>query len=112
MVEGCLSNKGRDYLRKKRQQPNALESGEMRQLNVDGDIDFLTEQEYGEAIAQQALHLMKDEFQETTRKACWLHVVDGLPANEISEQLGISGNAVYLARARVLKRLREELHGL
>ena len=107
----CL-NKGRDSLRKKGRHPDALESGELRNLDMEGDIGFLTEQEYNAAIARQALNLMKEEFQETTWKACWLHVVDGLPANEISEQLGISGNAVYLAKARVLKRLREELNGL
>lgn len=107
----CL-NRGRDYLRKKGRQPEALESGEMRRLHVDDDVEFVTEQEYCQAISKQALNLMKEEFQETTWKACWLHTVDGLSANEIAQQLDISGNAVYLAKARVLKRLREELDGL
>lgn len=105
-------NKGRDYLRKKKRQPGTLDSGPMQKLNAEDHVEFLTDQEYNAHLARQALELMKNEFQESTWKACWLHVVDGLPANEISEQLGISGNAVYLAKARVLKRLREELNGL
>jgi len=39
-------------------------------------------------------------------------VVDGRAANDVASDLGISVNAVYLARGRVLRRLREGLEGL
>ena len=84
----------------------------MRRLDSEDNVEFLTDREYNAHLAAQALELMKNEFQESTWKACWLHIVDGLPAEAISEQLNITRNAVYLAKARVLKRLREELNGL
>ena len=34
--------------------------------------------------------------------------VDGVPAGRVAEELGLSENAVILAKSRVLKRLREE----
>jgi RNA polymerase sigma-70 factor (ECF subfamily) len=36
-------------------------------------------------------------------------VVDGRPAADAAAELGLTANAVYLARARVLARLRAEL---
>ena len=37
---------------------------------------------------------------------------DGVPAGRVDEELGLSENAVILAKSRVLKRLREEVGGL
>ncbi len=105
-------NKGRDFLRKKSRQPSLLESGAIRQFSSPDEVQFLTDQEYNRQLTRRALELMKSEFQESTWKACWLHLVDGQSAEQISQQMQITRNAVYLAKARVLKRLREELQGL
>jgi RNA polymerase sigma-70 factor (ECF subfamily) len=47
-----------------------------------------------------------------TVRACWEHVVTGDSAATIAERLDITENAVYLAKSRVLRRLRAELEGL
>jgi RNA polymerase sigma-70 factor (ECF subfamily) len=39
-------------------------------------------------------------------------VVNGRPAAEVAKDLGVSLAAVYIARSRVLRRLREELRGM
>jgi RNA polymerase sigma-70 factor (ECF subfamily) len=39
-------------------------------------------------------------------------VLDGLPADEVAAELGTTPNAVYIAKSRVLARLREEAGGL
>jgi RNA polymerase sigma-70 factor (ECF subfamily) len=63
-------------------------------------------------LYQRAVQLITTDFEETTRKAFWMVVVeDRLPA-EVARELGISTNAVYLAKGRVLSRLREEFAGL
>src|SRR5262249_28353420 len=67
------------------------------------------EVEYRKYLIHRALELMQVEFQPTTWNACWEHVVSGLTAAEVARQLGISENAVYLAKSRVLRRLRIEL---
>jgi len=39
-------------------------------------------------------------------------VEDGQPASDVAQELGISVNAVLIAKSRVLKRLREKPAGL
>ena len=55
---------------------------------------------------------MQAEFQPATWRACWEFVVRDRPAAEVASDLGITVNAVYLAKSRVLRRLREQLRGL
>jgi RNA polymerase sigma-70 factor (ECF subfamily) len=76
------------------------------------DIPEFEEEEYRRHVARRALALMQAEFQPVTWKACWELVVRDRPAAEVAAELGITTNAVYLAKCRVLRRLREELHGL
>jgi RNA polymerase sigma-70 factor, ECF subfamily len=70
------------------------------------------ETEYRHYLADRALQLAKQEFADGTWRAFWGVVVDSRPANDVAAELGITPNAVYLARGRVLRRLREALEGL
>ena len=70
------------------------------------------ETEYRQELARRALRLMQTEFAPATWKACWETVVQGRPPADVACELGISENAVYIAKCRVLRRLREELSGL
>ena len=55
---------------------------------------------------------MRKEFEERTWRAFWLVVIEGRTTAEAAAGLGMSANAVYLARGRVLRRLREEFTDL
>jgi RNA polymerase sigma-70 factor (ECF subfamily) len=55
---------------------------------------------------------MQADFAPATWKACWETVVEGRAPEEVARELGVSENAVYLAKCRVLRRLRQELTGL
>jgi RNA polymerase sigma-70 factor (ECF subfamily) len=68
--------------------------------------------EYRRHITSRALEVMQADFQPATWRAFWEFVVRDRPAAEVAAELGLSVNAVYLARGRVLARLREELAGL
>ena len=70
------------------------------------------EVEFQQQLTIRALQLMQAEFQPTTWQACWETVVRGRSGADVARELGISINAVYLARSRVLRRLREELEGM
>jgi len=63
-------------------------------------------------LYRRAVQLIATDFEETTRKAFWMVVVEDRKPGEDAQELGISPNAVYLARARVLAHLREEFAGL
>ena len=110
-LRSVTRNKCRDHLRKlqRKSEPQLLEQIEATQPD---SLTLLSDQEYCEHVAKEALRLMQDSFSEVTWRACWENVVAGRPAADVARELGISVNAVYLARGRVLKRLREELEGL
>jgi RNA polymerase sigma-70 factor (ECF subfamily) len=64
------------------------------------------------SLYQRGLQLIQDEFAEQTWKAFWRVAVDGCPPAEAAKEMDLSINAVYLAKSRVLRRLREELGDL
>ena len=104
-------NKWRDY-RRRRQLPR--EPGGATLVEVEGPdgAAAFEEAEYRRHLVKQALELMQAEFQPVTWKACWEYMIADRPAGEVARELGISVNAVYLAKSRVLGRLRQELAGL
>ena len=59
-------------------------------------------------VARRALELIRDEFEPATWHAFWAVQVEDRPVAAVAESLGLSPNAVYKARARVLRRLRDE----
>ena len=72
----------------------------------------LEEAEYRAHLVHRAMSLIQTNFEPITAKACWEFVVQGRAAQEVAEELGISVNAVYLAKSRVLRHLRHELKWL
>jgi len=105
-------NKWRDRCRRRAARPQEVAAQEMlEEADAPAEGSF-AEIEYRQHLVGRALELMQAEFQPTTWKACWESVVVGRPAAEVARQLGISENAVHLAKGRVLRRLRQELQGL
>ncbi len=70
------------------------------------------ETEYRRRLVRRALELVRPDFTPATWAAFTRFVLQGRRATAVAAELGISANAVYLARNRVLTRLREELAGL
>ena len=65
------------------------------------------------AIARnRALDRLRAEFEPRTWDLFRRFVVDGSTADEVAAEFGTTPNAVYIAKSRVLARLREEATGL
>jgi RNA polymerase sigma factor (sigma-70 family) len=77
-----------------------------------GDGSDAWEMEYQRRLASQAMERVKGEFQENTWRAFWLTAVDGIAAAEAAKQVGISPGAIYVAKSRVLARLKEEVESM
>jgi RNA polymerase sigma-70 factor (ECF subfamily) len=93
--------------------PAAASDWERQGQETAGDVaEEVAEEEYRQYLTRRALELMQAEFQAATWRAFWECVVEERPAAEVAAELGLSENAVYLAKGRVLRRLREELAGL
>lgn len=66
----------------------------------------LWDHEHHRHLTQQLLALLHSRFTETTRTAFRRLVLEGATPDEVSAQLGISLNAVFTAKSRVLRELR------
>jgi RNA polymerase sigma-70 factor (ECF subfamily) len=104
-------NKWRDICRQRTETPLADDAVLAELTNHDAG-DLLEEAEYRQLLIRRALQIMQAEFQPTTWRACWEYVVADRPAAEVAAELNISVGAVYIAKSRVLSRLRQELDGL
>jgi RNA polymerase sigma-70 factor (ECF subfamily) len=59
-----------------------------------------------------AAEQVKQDFAESTWQAFWKTGPDNRPISEVAQELGMSVGAVYIARSRVLARLRERIEQL
>jgi RNA polymerase sigma-70 factor (ECF subfamily) len=64
------------------------------------------ESEWRLAVARAALEQVRMEVSPNTMAAFEAVVLEGAPAAEVAERLGMTSNAVYIAKHRTLKRLR------
>jgi RNA polymerase sigma-70 factor (ECF subfamily) len=75
-------------------------------------VSELEETEYRRLLVRRGLEIIRPDFGETTWAAFTRMMVEGRSAPNVAAELTMSVNAVYLARHRVLARLRQELDGL
>ena len=66
------------------------------------------ETEQFSALVRRALVQLRGEFEPRTWQAFWATAVDELPSADVAGQLGMTANAVRMAKSRVLHRLRED----
>ena len=63
-------------------------------------------------LVQRVIELLRPEFSEHVWQAFWRTAVDGCPAVDVAQELGMTAGAVRVAKCRVLQRLRLELQDL
>jgi RNA polymerase sigma-70 factor (ECF subfamily) len=105
-------NRIRTYHRQRRRRPTAgLDPavGFLERLSdPNGDLAREWDQDHDKHVVQKLLAVVQADFAPTTWKAFQRFGVDGVPARRVAEELGLSENAVLLAKSRVLNRLRQE----
>jgi len=74
--------------------------------------DDAWELEYQRRLAALAMDRIKGEFQDKTWQAFWLMAVEGQSAAEVGRRVGLSPGAIYVAKSRVLARLKDEVEAL
>lgn len=93
-----------------------------------GDTDFLKrlqeledpqsplaqawEAEHDRHVVRRLLELIGPQFEPSTLQAFRSVVFDGQKPAQVAAELGISVNAVLLAKSRILRQLRREMDGL
>jgi len=112
-----LAHRVRDYFRGQKYRPTATgDSDFLRRLDElespDSALSKLWDREHDQHVAAALMRRVQRDFAPATWQAFRRHVLEGEPAAQVAEALGLSLNSVLLARSRVLKRLRQELAGL
>lgn len=75
-------------------------------------LSEIWDREHDRHVTQYLLQLIQPEFSEKNWQAFTRVAMQGEPAKVVAEELEMTLNAVYIARSRVLTRLREEGRGM
>jgi RNA polymerase sigma-70 factor (ECF subfamily) len=113
---GVTRNKIGDWLRRRANQETAVGGTDaQRRLqqaaaepDSDGPAGYPGGGEPGD-LYRRALEVIRPEFEGRTWLAFWRVVIDNESPADVARDLGMSRNAVYIAKSRVLHRLREAL---
>jgi RNA polymerase sigma-70 factor (ECF subfamily) len=105
-----LLNRWRELRR--RHQPTLLTSDRLAVVPAVADPPLPDEVEEQRHLLRNTLVMLRSEFEATTWEAFRETMLRSRSIAEVAARLGLTANAVYIARSRVLKRLREELAGL
>jgi RNA polymerase sigma-70 factor (ECF subfamily) len=73
----------------------------------DAGDDDRWEREHRDRLFDWAADRVRGSFQSSTWEAFWRTASENQPAEAVARDLGISVGAVYIARSRVLARMRE-----
>jgi RNA polymerase sigma-70 factor (ECF subfamily) len=76
------------------------------------DLAAAWDREYEQRLFAAAAERVKGEFRPDTWRAFWRTAVEGEDAKRTAAELGVTVGAVYIAKSRVLARLREQVREL
>jgi RNA polymerase sigma-70 factor (ECF subfamily) len=109
-------NRLREYWRQLKARPDApggdLDAALEQLEDGDSPLSRQWDREHDLHVTRRLLDLLCGQFESTTWEAFRRTALDGRPADEVAAELGMTPNAVYVARSRVLARLRREAAGL
>jgi RNA polymerase sigma-70 factor (ECF subfamily) len=107
-----LRNKWRDRARRRAAVPLIVDADALEMAPVPDHVEEFAEEEYRAYLFARAIELMQAELPPGEWRAWRAYIVQGQPAAEVAQELGLTINQVYLAKSRILRRLRIELEGL
>ena len=76
------------------------------------DLNRQWDEEHDRYVLRRLMDLVEEEFEPVTLRAFRRLALDGVNGAEAAQELGLSVAAVYVAKSRVLARIRQEAEGL
>jgi RNA polymerase sigma factor (sigma-70 family) len=110
-------NRLRVFWRSRRARPVATGASDFGHIldqmeDPTSSLSRLWDEEHDRHVARRMLELMEPEFEPTTWLAFRKLVLESKPTAAVAAELGITPNAVRIAKSRVLSRIREEIDGI
>ncbi len=115
-LRGILANRLKHFFRARKSQPQATGGSDLflrlDELECPGSaLSDQWDRDHDRHLAGRAMKLVRQDFTPATWQAFQRVVLEEASPVEVAVELGLSVNAVLLAKSRVLKRLRSELYG-
>lgn len=116
-LKGITQHKIQDYWRRQPAEGRAL-GGSNAQQQLHAAAIFQTADASASDVSDRAqlvnraLDLIRVEFEAATWQAFWRTAIDGGAPADVAEDLNLTVNAVYKAKSRIIRRLREVLGDL
>ncbi len=116
-LQAILVHRLRNFWRSRQYRPVATgDSDLMRQLDQLADpnsaLSRIWNQQHDQHVIDRLLELIQPKIAPKTWEAFRRRSIEGVAANVVARELGMSVEAVYGAKSRVLKMLRQEAQGL
>ena len=116
-LRGILVNRLRNFWRSRDRNPTAdggadLDSRLQELHDPASQITLAWNKEHDEHVLGTLMTMVEPHFEGTTWAAFQKVTVEGVKPTVAADELGISLNAVFVAKSRVLSRLRQEAAGL
>jgi len=107
----CIArNTAVDFLTRRKHRSLGIggsQSNSLAAITTDRDVCSDFDIEYRREVFRWASECVREVVSESTWQAFWLTSVEDVSADNVARQLGQSVGSVYIARTRVMKRLRE-----
>src|SRR5262249_8234232 len=107
----------RDYWRRRQARPVATRASDFLKIldqleDTQSRLSWQWDAAHDRPVARWLLALLEPHLEQTTRRALRRDFQDAVQATVAAAELGMSDNAVLLAKSRILRRLRHEMRGL
>jgi RNA polymerase sigma-70 factor (ECF subfamily) len=116
-LKAILVNRLRNFWRARDRRPQARGDSHMddRLAQLDdpaSEVSQIWNRQHDQYVLRQLLALAEPHFAPETWKAFCRVALEGIRADAVAREMEISLNAVFIAKSRVLSRLRQEAEGL
>ncbi len=107
-------NRALKFLSQERKRPRAAGGSEVQAAmeqhrDQRESLTELFEREYRQQLLVQAAAQIRAEFRESTWLAFWGTYIEGRPIAEVAQELELSQGSVYVARSRIVARLKSKV---
>jgi RNA polymerase sigma-70 factor (ECF subfamily) len=115
---GIATNRLKQFVHRKAQNREvqadgtSTSTGFLTRVPDDATLERRWDEQWRRASIEQCMDVVRRQFDDRTLEAFQLFAVANEPARDVADRLGMTMNAVFLAKHRVLKRFRELLGNL
>ena len=116
-LKAILTNRLRKFWRARNRRPQARGDSDIhaRLAQLDdpaSDMSQIWDREHDQYVLRQLMALAEPHFEQNSWNAFRRVALEGAKPDVVAQEMGISRNAVIIAKCRVLSRLRQESAGL